>query len=410
MLEEKRLVKLVYNYNIVFRSLFSAVFLKYATVGVLGTIIDVGSLALMVTISGIDPTSSSIMYVFVTAAFLLAVINNFFLNRAWTFGLKEKKNGKRQFVKFLLTSLVGLLLTNLLMLVFVQVLLLWYIFGKLITSAIILSWNFLANKYWTFRSHTLPRAGNEDGKSYEIDLSIVVPAYNEESRIGDTLDFIHAYLQNEEFNSEVIVVSDGSTDETCTVVKEIAATRSYLRLIDLGVNKGKGAAVRTGVLASQGAYVLFTDADNSTPIEEVSKFWEAKKASDILIGSRYLENSNVVVSQPWYRVMIGRSANFLIQLFLVDGVRDTQCGFKLLNAQAAHDIFSRMKVDGFGFDMELLALAELLGYSILELPVSWYNSADSRVRPVKDALRTLGDLITIKLGIWGGGYGPRDAD
>lgn len=371
--------------------------------GVIGTFVDVGSLAVMVNVSGIDPRTSSMMYSFVTVAFLLAVVNNFIFNKLWTFGLRERKNTKRQFVKFLLTSLVGLLLTNGFMFVFVQVFFIWYVFAKLMTSAIVLIWNFLANKYWTFRSHVLEKSPLRKMPD-DVDLSIVIPAYNEEGRIGKTLASIIQYTKKKSYKTEIIVVSDGSKDNTVAVVEELAKKEGSVRCLELHPNQGKGAAVRQGVLNSRGAYILFTDADNSTPIEELDRFWEAKKAADILIGSRYLESSNVIVKQPWYRIVIGRTANFLIQLFLVDGIRDTQCGFKLMNAEAAQDIFSRMRVDGFGFDMELLALAEIMGYSILELPVSWYNSEDSRVRPVKDTLRTLTDLIRIKVGMWSGEY------
>ncbi len=157
-------------------------------------------------------------------------------------------------------------------------------------------------------------------------------------------------------------------------------------------------------MAARGRYILFTDADNSTPIEELAGFLPQMQRADVAIGSRYLSESKVHIKQPWYRIAIGRIANFLIQLFLVDGIRDTQCGFKLFRHHAAKDIFSRMKVEGFGFDMEALTLAELLGYSVRELPVDWYNSDSSRVRPLKDTFRTFKDLVFIKLNVWTGKY------
>ena len=134
------------------------------------------------------------------------------------------------------------------------------------------------------------------------------------------------------------------------------------------------------------------------------QFEKALHSADILIGSRYLRQSKLMIKQPWYRFLLGRAANFLIQCTLVDDIKDTQCGFKLFSRQAAQDIFSRMHIDGFGFDMEALALAEVLGYTITELPVSWYNSEATRVRPIKDAWRTLRDLVTIKVSLWAGRY------
>lgn len=382
--------------------LFDKIFLKYCVVGVLGTLIDLGIFAALVEISHIDPKTSHLTYVFVTAGFVVAVINNFILNKIWTFGLAQKKNTKKQFIKFVITAVIGLLISNVLMYLWITVFLIWHIAAKLLTSAIVLVWNFFANKYWTFRIRVLQKGAKP--VSHSIEYSIIIPAYNEAKRITATLQSVLSFLEKKSYSWEVIVVDDGSKDDTMAVVEEIAKGTSGLSVLRQHENRGKGAAVRAGVLAARGEYVLFTDADNSTPIEELNVFETLKKEADIIIGSRYLKDSRVEIKQPWYRIMISRASNLLIQAFLVDGIRDTQCGFKMFHYEAAQDIFGRMKVDGFGFDMEALALAEVIGYTIKEVPVSWYDAPNSRLRPVKDTLRTFGDLVYIKLNIWTGKY------
>lgn len=371
-------------------------FIKYAIVGVLGTAIDLGALYILVEYARMDVILASVF------SFLLAVVNNFIINKAWTFQNKSK-NYRKLFIKFLIVSLVGLLLTVSCMHLFVNVANIWYIFAKAITSLIVLSWNFLGNKFWTFVINQKEKQINEE---YLYDLSIVIPAYNEENRIKNTLLSIQDYLSSNKINAEIIVVNDGSKDSTVEVVKSYQNKIPNLQIIDLGKNCGKGAAVKQGVIKSRGKLILFTDADNSTPIEELEKLQKSLMTNNaqIAIGSRYLQDSSVKIKQPKYRIFIGRAGNLLIRMFLIDGLRDTQCGFKLFTSDAAKNIFQFQKVSRFGFDMEALVVAGHLGYKIVEVPVSWFNSAESRVRPIKDALVTLKDLVYIKLNIWSGRY------
>lgn len=371
-------------------------FIKYAIVGVLGTAIDLGALYLLVEYARMDVILASVF------SFLLAVVNNFILNKAWTFQNKSK-NYRKLFIKFLIVSLVGLLLTVSCMHLFVNVANIWYIFAKAITSLIVLSWNFLGNKFWTFVINQKEKQINEE---YLYDITIVIPAYNEENRIKNTLLSIQDYISSNKINAEIIVVNDGSKDSTVEVVKSYQNKIPNLQIIDLGKNCGKGAAVKQGVIKSRGKLILFTDADNSTPIEELEKLQKSLMTNNaqIAIGSRYLQDSSVKIKQPKYRIFIGRAGNLLIRMFLIDGLRDTQCGFKLFTSEAAKNIFQFQKVSRFGFDMEALVVASHLGYKIVEVPVSWFNSAESRVRPIKDALITLKDLVYIKLNIWSGRY------
>lgn len=402
----------------IFSPFFTKVFVKYALVGILGTLIDVGVLALLVHMTGVDPQTDHVFYMYVSVSFTLAVINNFLLNQWWTFK-SSRKGQKRRFIKFLLVALGGLVLSNALMFVLIRAFdfalglagilistVMLVVIAKVVTSGIVLIWNFLVNKYWTFRIRFIEQKNIDIPTQFDFEYSIVIPAYNEAKRLPATLEKVQKFLSSFGKKVEVIVVNDGSKDSTVAEVQKIIEKYPTLNLrcIDNKENHGKGYAVRIGMLDAKGKYILFTDADNSTPIEELGNFDVLAGEAQILVGSRYMKGSKLEIRQPWYRIMLGRMANLLIQVTLIDDIKDTQCGFKLYSYKAAQDIFSRMKIDGFGFDMEALALAEILQYSIKEVPVAWYNSEDSRVRPIKDAIRTLTDLVTIKLNIWGGKY------
>ncbi len=225
-----------------------------------------------------------------------------------------------------------------------------------------------------------------------IDLSIVIPAYNEERRLAPTLERVQQYLREQEYRAEVIVVDNNSRDATAEVAARAGAT------VLKEPRRGKGAAVRTGMLAAEGEYVLFSDADLSTPIEEVEKLMSALKSGyDIAIGSRALPESNLPVRQPWYREMVGRAGNLLVRLMAVHGIADTQCGFKLFPRSIARRLFGAQRLTGIAFDMEVLFLAQRLGLKIAEVPVTWIDNPDTRISRVRDSADAIKDLIRIRI-------------
>jgi dolichyl-phosphate beta-glucosyltransferase len=226
----------------------------------------------------------------------------------------------------------------------------------------------------------------------------VVPAYNEEARLPNSLAAIHAYYAAQSYDYDVIVVSDGSTDRTGEIVRDFAALHPEFRLMEYRPNRGKGYAVRTGIEAATGDVILFCDADLATPQEETEKLLaHIREGADVAIGSRPLRESSLEKHQPFHREMFGRLSNLLIQLLAVRGIKDTQCGFKMFKRKAAHDIFARCTLDEFGFDFESLVIAKDLGYRIDEVPIRWLDQPGSKVVLMRDGPRALRDLVKIRI-------------
>ena len=237
-------------------------------------------------------------------------------------------------------------------------------------------------------------------------LSVVIPAFNEEKRLPETLKKVRDYLTASDYEWEVLVVNDGSKDGTATVVsdliKEWSARPSKpegrsggFHIVDNKENKGKGGVVKQGMLEAKGEWRLFMDADGSTDVSEIEKLWAYKENFEIIIGSRYLNKDSIKIKQPLMRQIVSRMGNWLIRIMLGINLEDTQCGFKLFSAKVAEEIFPKQTIMRWGFDMEILAIAKHRGYQIKEVAVDWYDAEGSQVKKFA-ALKTLKELITIK--------------
>jgi dolichyl-phosphate beta-glucosyltransferase len=227
-------------------------------------------------------------------------------------------------------------------------------------------------------------------------ISVVIPAYNEERRIGASLAAIISYLDSGQEDYEIVVVDDGSRDGTAATVEQAkGAAGGRVRLLRMPENRGKGAAVRAGVLASRGAEVLLSDADLATPIEELAKLRaRLSDGCDMVVGSRVLDGSDIRVRQHPARALMGRIFNIIVRTLLIGGIRDTQCGFKLFRGPAARELFAAASVDGFAFDVEILLLARSR-YHVAEVPVVWRHVEQSKVSPGRDAARMLVDIVKL---------------
>lgn len=231
-----------------------------------------------------------------------------------------------------------------------------------------------------------------------IFLSIIIPAYNEQERLALTLSKIHSYCNSQAYGYEVIVVDDGSTDSTReTALDNPLNETGRLRILNNHHNHGKGYSIKRGIMVSRGDYVLFSDADLSTPIEETGKLFSVlNEKYDIAVGSRSIKGAQIKVRQPFYREYMGKFFNKLVRFFVLKGIIDTQCGFKLFKGKVARDIAAQIRIDGFAFDVEMLYLAKLKGYKIKEVPITWIDSPQSKVRIIDSSLRMFLDLLKIK--------------
>lgn len=228
-----------------------------------------------------------------------------------------------------------------------------------------------------------------------LSLSVVVPAYNEERRLDAGLSGILGYLDRRGDSSEVIVVDDGSRDATHEIAARRAASDPRVRPLQLAVNQGKGAAVALGMMTARAEWILCTDVDLSTPIQELERLEPHRATNDVIIGSRGQPQSVLEVRQPLRRENLGRAFNHAVRLVAIHGIYDTQCGFKLWSRRAARAVFPRLRIHRFAFDVETLWLARRMGFRIREVGVLWKHDPATTVRLVRDGLRMGGDLLRI---------------
>lgn len=235
-------------------------------------------------------------------------------------------------------------------------------------------------------------------------LSIIIPAYNEAERIPATLIGMDRRLAHAPYSYEILVVNDGSKDNTAEVVWNMANAVKNLKLVDNGENKGKGGVVRQGMLAASGVIRLFTDADNSTSIDQFDQMTPFfKEGYQIVIGSRSVAGAKLDPPEPLYRQIPGKAGNLIIQALVLPGLWDTQCGFKAFTEEAAKKVFELSRIAGWGFDVEILALARKMGYRIKEIPVHWVNEIHSHVK-ASAYLKVLWETLTIRWWLWTGKY------
>lgn len=229
-----------------------------------------------------------------------------------------------------------------------------------------------------------------------IHLSVIIPAYNEECRIGRTLEAIADFLPRQNYRSEVLIMGDGSTDKTLKIAGFFSNRISNLKIIENKENHGKGYVVRQGMLAAKGKFRVFMDADNATSLDQIDKFLPFfKEGYDVVIGDRDLKESRIKIHQSKIKEFLGNFGNLLVRILAVPDIEDTQCGFKVFSGQAAGKIFSRMTIDRWGFDIESLAIANMLGYKIKTIPVDWVNDPSSKVK-LSGYANTLLELFKIK--------------
>lgn len=234
-------------------------------------------------------------------------------------------------------------------------------------------------------------------------LSIIIPAHNEERRLPSAFEKIDSFLKKQRYTYEVVVVENGSHDKTSEITRNFAKNHKYIKLLEVKT-RGKGLAVKQGMLAAKGQFRFICDADLSMPIEEIVKFLPPNvKDEDVIIGVREGTGAKRI-GEPWKRHFMGRVFNLIIKLTILPEFEDTQCGFKMFTAEAAEKLFSIQKLNGIGFDIELIYLAKKFGYKIKEVPITWYYDADSRMKLVQDSLKALVEIWEIRKTWFTGGY------
>lgn len=254
-------------------------------------------------------------------------------------------------------------------------------------------------------SSPAPHSDESSRKAIATMYSIVIPAYNEHERITATLDRVLAYIDAQKWNAEVIVVNDGSRDNTADIVRAYAVSHPHVRLVENPGNRGKGYSVRNGMLNAQGDILLFSDADLSSPIEESAKLFTAiEGGADVAIGSRWLRSELQTERQPLLRQFYGRAFNLFLRVVLQLKEKDTQCGFKAFTRSAARQIFSYQQIERWGFDPELLYLAKKFGFRTAEVAVRWAHDERSKIHPLRDGIRMGLDVLRVRWNAWRGGY------
>jgi putative flippase GtrA len=377
-------------------------FIKYVIVGCIVTGIDMIALHLSYRWLQIPIKLSVII------GFMCGNVSSFVFNKYYTFRNMSQAI-IRQYIKYFVTSMTGLLWTLLLMTLFYESLNLFagitrynYLLCKMVVAVMVMFWNFMIIRHWTLADYDLsplPPLSTFD-KQPSCYLSVIIPAFNEHNRLPSTLNAVFAWLENQDFSYEVLVINDGSTDGMVDILKEQFGAKPCLQIWSLPQNMGKGAAVREGMLLANGAFRLFMDADHQIRIDELAAFLPQAETRRVIIGSKYANaeaHRNEITAS---RHFVSRLGNLIIRFLLSLELQDTQCGFKLFPAEVAETVFRLQKLGGFAFDVEILSLAQLFQIEIMELPIKLYPASETRVRTFKDSISVFIDLLRIKMNIW----------
>lgn len=380
---------------------------RFGLSGFINTIIDFTVFNLLIYITGIH--NGIILALINAIAVAVAALNSYFINRSWTFNSRGR--GSRQFFRFILATATGLAINSLTVIAIASIssaadFSSWALLngGKIVASILSASWNFLSYRYWVF-----PQT---DDSSLHMKqpcipglVSIVIPAYNESRRIPLRLQKL-AQILPAHFPLEIIVVDDGSKDNTLALVREFAGTFPFIKCLHYTPNQGKGKAVQTGILAARGEYLVYTDADDTFTAEHIKLVVENLKAGHkVVIACRSNQNYRRLDGEPGLRTIMGRTFNWLVQLFLLPGLKDTQCGLKGFQRDSAARIFPLLTVKRFAFDLEILALARSLNIKIIELPVAARDCTGSQVNCWLAPCQMCWDLLKIKVYLFINRYG-----
>lgn len=376
---------------------------KFGITGLVNTIIDFGLFNLLVAMTGIH--SGWQVGLLNAAAVTAAMINSYLMNRRWTFN--EISHSRNSLMRFVLASIIGILINSLVVTAVSNLcrslpLSIYLVLnaGKIIGAILSSTWNFIAYRNWVFQDV------EELDCSFEVEtaavkgmVSIIIPAYNESLRLPQRLRRLATSAQSH-VTVEIVVVDDGSTDNTRELVKEISQEFQFIRCLSYMPNQGKGYAVKTGMLNAQGEYIIFVDADETFSWEHIQQILDRLQAGQqVAVGARNSGGSGRVAGESRLRYLMGRTFNLLIQMVILPGCPDSQCGLKGFSREAAREIFSRQLLRGFAFDVEVLALARALQFDVAYVPVEASDCPGSSVNRFLSPFYMALDILRVKLNL-----------
>lgn len=387
--------------------------LKFGVTGIINTLIDFGIFNLLVALTGIQAGwSLGLVNILAISA---AATNSYFLNRTWTFNAGSEQHNQ-QIIRFIIATAIGMLINSMVLMAVSSVSSLFPVSiivllntGKVLGAVFSAAWNFAAYRQWVFirpDQSILPVI--TDPESIPDMLSIIIPAYNESNRLENRIKTLATHISDCRYPVEVIIVNDGSTDNTLDLGRQLADEFQFVTCLSHEINQGKGAAVKTGVLAARGEFIIFTDADDTFTFDHISHILGSlKEGHDIAVGSRE-GKLNRIDGESWFRKIMGRTFNLFVQLLLLPGFSDTQCGLKGFRRQAAHELFHRQRLHGFAFDVEVLTLARAMNYDIARVGVVACDCKGSTVHPILAPIQMAVDILKVKLGLIVNSYGLAD--